>query len=219
MTGFSPPRLCVICDADACDHHGWTPLAFASACLDGGARFLQIRAKHLSSADLLALTMAVVERASHVGALVVVNDRADIARMAGAAGVHVGQDDLSPSAARAVVGPDAIVGMSTHTVEQAASAVAHAVSYIAVGPVFGTATKDTGYEAVGLELVERAAALAKAARLPLVAIGGITRANAEQVIGRGAASVAIISDLFATGDPRSRVHDLVTHLDACGSTA
>ncbi len=107
---------------------------------------------------MLELSRQVVELAAPFGAAVVVNDWADIAVLAGAAGVHVGQDDLSPAEARAIVGPDALVGVSTHTPDQIAEAADAPVSYIAVGPVFGTATKATGYDAVGLELVGRAAA-------------------------------------------------------------
>jgi len=131
-----------------------------------------------------------------------VNDRADIAKMAGAAGVHVGQDDLPVEAARELLGPDAIVGYSTHTVDQIAAAVTRPLSYIAVGPVFGTTTKATGYEAVGLDLVRDA--VRRAAGRPVVGIGGITLATARDVIAAGATSVAVISDLLS-GDPASRV--------------
>jgi thiamine-phosphate pyrophosphorylase len=149
--------------------------------------------------------MAVVARAAASNAIVIVNDRSDIARLAGAAGVHVGQDDLLPADARTILGPSAIVGLSTHTRAQIAAAVVEPVSYVAVGPVFGTATKDTGYTAVGIELVRRAADAALQHGLPVVAIGGITLARARSAIDAGAASVAVISDLLATGDPAARV--------------
>jgi thiamine-phosphate pyrophosphorylase len=132
-----------------------------------------------------------------------VNDRADLARMARAAGVHVGQEDLSPSDARAIVGPDAVVGYSTHSVEQVEMAVGEPVTYIAVGPVFGTRTKDTGYEAVGLELVSDAAV--RAGQTPIVGIGGVSVENARSVLDAGASAVAVISDLLSTRDPRRRV--------------
>ena len=135
-------------------------------------------------------------------AQIIVNDRVDLARMAGAAGAHVGQDDLPPRQARRVLGSDTILGVSTHSVDQIESAVGEPVSYIAVGPVFGTGSKDTGYDAVGLDLVRAAAR--RAGRLPGVAIGGITLETAGAVLAAGATSVAIISDLLATGDPRSR---------------
>jgi thiamine-phosphate pyrophosphorylase len=181
---------------------GRTPADLARAFLDGGATFLQIRAKHLASGALLELSDLVVRLSEPYGARVIVNDRADIAVMAGAAGVHVGQEDLEPKAARAIVGQDAIVGYSTHTSDQIAAAAAEPVSYIAVGPVFGTSTKDTGYAAVGLARVSEAARLAGG--IPVVAIGGITLENASSVIAAGASCVAVIGDLL-TDNPQGRV--------------
>ena len=147
-----------------------------------------------------------------------VNDRADIARLAGAGGVHVGQEDLSPAAVRTIVGADAVVGLSTHTEAQIDAGVAEPVSYIAVGPVFGTATKKTGYTAVGLDRVRYAAAAIGRGRFPeggprgVIAIGGITLDLATEVVRAGAAAVAVITDLLATGDPESRVRAYLTRL-------
>jgi thiamine-phosphate pyrophosphorylase len=202
--------LHAIVDADVAARAGWEPLALAQACLDGGARLVQVRAKHLSSAALLDLARAVVEAARPAGADVIVNDRADIARLAGAAGVHVGQEDLSPSEARAILGPEAIVGYSTHTLDQFERALGEPATYLAIGPVFGTSTKDTGYAAVGLSLVEAAARMAPAR--PIVAIGGVTLDNAVSALAAGATSVAVITDLLATGDPRDRVAQFVRQL-------
>lgn len=123
--------------------------------------------------------------------------------MSGAAGVHVGQEDLAPAAARQLLGPGAIVGYSTHTTAQVEAASIEPVSYVAVGPVFGTRTKATGYEPIGLELVSEAARLSGG--LPIVAIGGITIETAPAAIEAGASSVAVISDLLATGEPAARV--------------
>ena len=200
--------LCAICDADACERAGWTLADFAAACLDGGARFLQIRAKAASSRWLLETTQAVVRRAEGSGALVIVNDRADIARLAGAGGVHVGQEDLRPSAVRAILGTASCIGLSTHTPAQIEAAVGEPIDYLAIGPVFGTTTKATGYEAIGLEGVHEASALTRATNrpnIPIVAIGGITLDRAAEVLRAGAQSVAVISDLMSTGDPRVRV--------------
>lgn len=141
--------------------------------------------------------------AAAANAAVIVNDRADLARLSGAAGVHVGQNDLPPRSARAQLGPDAIVGYSTHTIVQIEGAAREPVSYIAVGPVFGTATKDTGYQPVGLEMVRAAAA--RAGGIPIVAIGGITLDRAPGVIAAGASAVAVIGDLMAGGEPARRV--------------
>jgi thiamine-phosphate pyrophosphorylase len=152
---------------------------------------------------------AVVERARAAGALVIVNDRADIAHFARADGVHLGQDDLSPALARRILGGEALVGLSTHSIEQVQAATRLPVDYIAVGPIFGTTSKETGYGAVGTRLVSEARAALTDAGLdtPIVAIGGITLERAATVIEAGASSVAVISDLLSTGDPAARVRD------------
>ena len=134
---------------------------------------------------------------------IIVNDRADLALMSGAAGTHVGQDDLAPSSVRQLLGPAAIIGYSTHTPAQLAAASVEPVTYVAIGPVFGTHTKATGYDAVGLGMVSEAARLSKG--LPVVAIGGITLEMAPAVIAAGASGVAVISDLLSHGDPGGRV--------------
>ena len=156
---------------------------------------------------------AVVALAREYGAQVIVNDRADIAVLAGADGVHVGQDDLSPALVRRVVGDTALVGLSTHTRAQATHAAATGASYLAVGPVFSTQTKDTGYGAVGLPLVAEAAEAAATVGRPLVAIGGITLDRAPEVLRAGAAAVAVISDLWVGGDPKSRVRAYLRTLE------
>jgi thiamine-phosphate pyrophosphorylase len=199
---MSFPRLHAILDVDAAAAAGWAPRDLVLAFLDGGARFIQLRAKHLASAPFLELCDEVVRTAAPYGASVIVNDRADLARMSGAAGVHVGQEDLPPAAARSLLGATAIIGFSTHIISQLEAACAEPISYVAVGPVFGTRTKDTGYAAVGLDVVRAAAQLA--GDLPVVAIGGITLDNAASAIDAGAASVAVITDLLATGDVRGR---------------
>ncbi len=193
---------------------GWTLPTLAEAYLAGGARFLQVRCKTASSAAFLAACEDVVARAHAVGATVIVNDRADIAKLARADGVHVGQDDLDPDSVRRLLGPSAIVGFSTHSQEQVREASTLPVDYIAVGPVFGTSTKDTGYRAAGTPLVAEASAVLREVRVlkPIVAIGGITLERAADVIRAGAASVAIISDLLATGDPEGRVRDYLRAL-------
>ena len=204
--------LIAILDLEVSERAGWTLTDLASACLDGGARSLQVRVKRGSSAAFLDIASRIVALAHAAGAVVVVNDRADIARLCDADGVHVGQDDLSPVDVRRVVGPDAVVGLSTHTLSQLQEAVAEPVSYVAVGPVFGTATKDTGYDSIGLERVREAAGITAPRGLPLVAIGGITLANAPDVIQAGATTVAVISDLLATGDPAARVRAYLDRL-------
>ena len=151
------PRLYPILDIDLCRERRLEPLAVLAAFLAGGARFLQLRDKTAATGAALALADAVVARAHAAGARVIVNDRADICRLSGADGVHVGQDDLTVDDARRIVGADAIVGLSTHDEAQIEAAARTSATYIAVGPIYGTATKDTGYSARGLDLVRRAA--------------------------------------------------------------
>ena len=126
------PRLYVICDADACAAAGWSLIDFAAACLDGGATLLQLRAKHVGAGPFLDMALSIVERAAPFHAAVIINDRADVARLSGAAGVHVGQDDLPPAAVRRIVGEEALVGLSTHTPEQIAQALREPISYVAI---------------------------------------------------------------------------------------
>lgn len=200
-----------IVDVDVAERAGWRPIDLAEAYLTGGARFLQLRAKNLSADRFLDLAGAIAAAAHQRGAVFVVNDRADLARLAGADGVHVGHEDLPGAAVRRVVGDSAIVGRSTHTPEQLEAALAETVNYVALGPVFGTTTKTTGYDAVGLARVGEAAI--RAGRVPLVAIGGITLDTAPSVIDAGAASVAVIADLLVTGDPAARVREYCVRLD------
>jgi thiamine-phosphate pyrophosphorylase len=183
--------------------------AVASACVAGGAPLLQVRQKSGSSGAFFALADAVVRRAAGSATRVIVNDRADLAQAAGADGVHVGQDDLSPEEARAIVGDAAIVGVSTHTADQIDRALAGCASYVAVGPIFTTSTKETGYDARGLELVRYAAGRGK----PVIAIGGITLARAPDVIAAGASAVAVIADLLVDSDIEQRVRAFVRALE------
>lgn len=186
---------------------GWTVSALADAYLAGGARFIQIRSKQAGSAAFLGMCEDLVARARKAGAAVIVNDRADIAKLSAADGVHVGQDDLDPASARRILGGAAIVGVSTHSAHQIRAAAGMAVDYIAVGPIFGTSTKDTGYPGVGTAFVSEAVGILRRAdcATPIVAIGGITLERAPEVMEAGAASVAVISDLLSTGDPEARV--------------
>jgi thiamine-phosphate pyrophosphorylase len=203
------PPLYPILDVEFCHARGLDPLRVLAALLDGGARFLQLRDKSASSGGRLTLADAAVALARAAGARLVINDRADLARLCGADGVHVGQDDLPVQEARRLVGREAIVGVSTHDEAQLRVAAATGADYIAVGPIYGTATKDTGYAARGLDLVRLAASITVT---PIVAIGGITLARAPEVIAAGAASVAVISDLVTGSDPAARVRDYLNYL-------
>jgi len=197
------PSLQAIVDIDVAAAAGWTAVDLARAYLTGGARFLQLRAKALPSSQFLDICDAIVALTREASALVIVNDRVDLAKLSGASGVHVGQDDLPVVETRALLGEQAIVGFSTHSVAQVKAALPQPSSYIAVGPVFGTRTKDTGYEAVGLQLVAAAARLC--GERPVVAIGGVTLDNAPSAIEAGASCVAVIGDLLSGGNPEERV--------------
>lgn len=189
-----PDALYPIADADSCAD----VLALADAILAGGARFLQLRAKRATTRELIALARAVQARADGAGARLILNDRADVAQLVGS-GVHLGQDDLPPAAARAMLGPEAVIGFSTHNLAQLDAAVqAGCVDYLAFGPIFATRSKANPDPELGLEML--AAARARC-RLPLVAIGGITAATLPAVRRAGADAVAVIGAIAAAADP------------------
>lgn len=186
------------------------PAAFASSlgsALRGGVDVVQLRDKDASEAELLGAAEELGAACRAHGALFIVNDRPDIARAAGADGVHVGQDDVPVSRARELAGPDAIVGLSTHTPEQV-DAAAHA-DYIGVGPVHATPTKP-GRAAVGLDLVAHAATHAK---VPFFAIGGISGANLSAVLEAGAARIAVVRAITDAADPETAARALRAGLE------
>jgi thiamine-phosphate pyrophosphorylase len=189
------PRLYAIADASFGD-----PVRLARSLFDGGARLVQIRNKNACARELLDQVERVLAAAPH-DARVLVNDRADVAQIAEAAGVHLGQTDLPPSSARRILGPDRIIGISTHNMEQAVKASREPVDYIAVGPIFATSTKENPDPVVGLE---RLSQISKVVQVPIVAIGGIRLETASDVIRAGAASVAVIRDLLAVPDVAAR---------------
>jgi thiamine-phosphate pyrophosphorylase len=197
-----------IIDTSVCSARGLDPETVADACFAGGARILQLRDKHGSSAAFLALADRLVQRGHGCDARVVVNDRADVARLSGAWGVHVGQEDLYVRDVRRIVGAAAVVGISTHDERQIDAALETDATYVAVGPIFGTVTKDTGYTARGLDLIRYATGRGK----PIVAIGGIALDRVEAVVEAGAAGIAVISDLLTTGDPEARTRDFIARI-------
>ena len=205
------PPLYAIVDQRTTERCGWTVAALARAFLAGGARLIQLRATSAGSGQLLAWCDDLVSAARPGGARVIVNDRADIALLAGASGVHVGQTDLGPAHARRLLPAGAAVGISTHSPAEVDRSVHEPVSYVAVGPVYRTATKRTGREPVGLDLVRYAA---RAQAKPVVAIGGITLERAPEVLAAGASAVAVVSDLLRGGDPVRRVGDYAELLAA-----
>lgn len=164
---------------------------------DGGATFVQLREKNLPALDFYNEAKAALTVARQRGVTLIINDRVDVALALGAPGVHLGQDDLPPDAARKLLGDDAIIGYSTHTVSQAISAASLPVDYIAIGPIFQTSSKANPDPVVGLDGLR---AVRKAiGDVRLVAIGGISQENAASVIDGGADSVAVISALLSGG--------------------
>jgi thiamine-phosphate pyrophosphorylase len=172
---------------------------------------LQLRLKASSAREVLEVARAVQPLVRQAGALLIVNDRSDVARAADADGVHLGQDDLPVPAARALLGPLAIVGVSTHSPGQALDAAAAGADYIGVGPVFTTTTKEHALPARGLELLRTVRA---AVELPLVAIGGITPETAASVRAAGADAVAMIAALVRAPDVAAAVRDVLERLGA-----
>jgi len=199
------PRLYAIIDAAAFLKHEEL-ITFATELIFGGCTVLQYRNKN-GSARVMLEQARELRRLSRAGApaphlRLIMNDRADLALAAEFDGVHVGQDDLPPSSVRRIIGPDRWLGFSTHDPQQVEEGDQTSADYIAIGPVFSTSSKDNPVPVVGLEGVRRARQLTGK---PLVAIGGITRANAASVIEAGADSVAVISDLLR--EPRKSAEE------------
>ncbi len=161
--------------------------------LDGGATFIQVREKGAPSGDFFRSAAAAVQIGHERGAKIIINDRVDIALVTGADGVHLGQDDLHPEEARKILGPAAIIGFSTHSMEQALSAMSFPIDYIAIGPVFDTRTKSDPDPVVGVEGIRNVRQAI--GHIPLVAIGGIRLENVSDVLSAGADSAAVISDI------------------------
>jgi thiamine-phosphate diphosphorylase len=177
----------------------------------GGANFIQIREKKLAPAEFFAQAMTAVELAREISVRIIINDRADVALATKADGVHLGQDDLPPEAARRILGNNAIIGYSTHNLDQAERALSLPIDYLAIGPIFATTSKTDTEPVVGLDGLRSIAQMAN--RLPIVAIGGITFENALAVIEAGATSVALISALLADKDSiTQRTRQLIDHV-------
>jgi len=189
-------RLYLVCDSQ--------PDAFLEAALRGGVDIVQLRMKDCTDARILSTAARFAAACSKRNALFILNDRPDLVAHAGADGVHVGQDDMPVEQARALVGSDRLVGLSTHSPAQVEKAAAQDVDYIGVGPVHATPTKP-GRPPVGLELVRYAA---ERARMPFFAIGGIEPANVASVIDAGARRIAVVRALTQADDPERVAREL-----------
>ena len=200
MDGFRLPKVYALTDVEL---SGRSHAEQVKLLTQGGATLIQLREKKMPALEFYEHAKAAVA----VGVPLIINDRVDVSIAVGARGVHLGQDDLPPEAARRLLGPDAIVGYSTHNIDQALAAVKLPIDYIAVGPIFQTTTKTDTFPILGLEGLR--AVRAAIGEFPLVAIGGITHANAPEAIAAGADSVAVISALLS--DP-NRIAEMTRSL-------
>jgi len=207
------PRLYVILDAALLTI---PETECARQLVDAGVRLLQYRNKTASSRELLESSKRLSVELMPRGITFVVNDRADVAVLASASGIHVGQEDLGVEEAREVVGQDRLVGVSTHNRAQFEQAVASSADYIAVGPIFSTSTKLNPDPVVGTALICQVRPLTDK---PIVAIGGITLENATEVVRAGADSVAVISDILRARKPGERARQFLEMLEAANHAA
>ncbi len=200
-----------------CDAHpgGEDPEPLLRAALNGGVDIVQLREKELPRREVELAALTFRRLCDTYSALFVVNDDPDLARACNADGVHVGQDDMAAADVRAAVGPDAIVGLSTHSEEQIAAAAEQPVDYISVGPIWETPTK-AGRPAVGLDLIRHAAA---GAPRPFFAIGGIDPSNAAQVVDAGAQRMCVVRALRDAEDPTVVAEELRGALAPRGEAA
>jgi thiamine-phosphate pyrophosphorylase len=207
---FKDPCVYVLTDAIDFTVDGRSPrlLQRIEALVAGGAGLIQLRDKRLSDRQLVAAGRAIKNWLTGTGTRLIINDRVDLAMACDADGVHLGQDDLPPPAARQILGEGKWIGYSTHSLEQARAAVQWGVDYIGVGPVFPSATK--AFDAfVGLELLEQ---VAREIRLPAFAIGGIGLSNVQQVVSAGFRRIAVSSAVIGQACPQQAVADLVAEL-------
>lgn len=207
------PRLYVILDATL------LPISAQDCAQDlagAGVRLMQYRDKSASARELLDTSRSLASLLSPLGVSFIVNDRPDVAVLAGADGVHIGQEDLAAEQARSLVGSKKWVGVSTHNLEQFREAAATSADYIAVGPIFATSSKAAPDPVVGTELVRRVRDLSDH---PIVAIGGITVETAASVIEAGADSVAVIGDILRAPDRARRARQYLEVLGAVNRAA
>ncbi len=211
-TNLAFPSLYAIIAADSLKT---SELIFVEMLADSGVELFQYRNKKISPRSLFQVCQDLATCLRPRGARLIVNDRPDVAALAGAGGVHVGQEDLEVEQARAICASPAWVGISTHSLEQVRQAAQTSADYIAVGPIFATMTKQNPEPAVGADFIRRARGLTGK---PLVAIGGITLENAEQAYAAGADCVAVARDLLVARDPAQRARDFLALFSRLGST-
>jgi thiamine-phosphate diphosphorylase len=193
---------------------GRTHRSVAEAAVAGGARLVQLRDKRRSTPELLGIARDLLEITQPAGALLIINDRVELARISGADGVHLGVGDASPAEARAVLGPEAVIGFSPETEEDALAARDAGADYLGVGAIYGTGTKADAGPPVGTARITR---LRELTGLPVVAIGGITAERIPEVLAAGASAVAVVSAVVAAADPEAATRSLCAVVEACGA--
>jgi thiamine-phosphate diphosphorylase len=184
---------------------GHEPVALAETMLDAGARIMQLRLKDASGRDFLAAARTIADTCRKRGAILIVNDRVDIAMLSGAHGVHLGQTDLPLEAARRIAGPDMMIGISTHNVEQARAAESSGADYIGFGAMYSGGLKNV----TAGQGLDKLRAIRAAVKIPIVAIGGITEARVPEVLDAGANAVAIITDVVKAPDVGAKVRSIL----------
>jgi thiamine-phosphate pyrophosphorylase len=192
--------------ADAGSAAGRDLAALVDAAVDGGVTVVQLRAKDLPKSDVIALAGEISRRLGPREVPLLVNDHPDVAKACGAAGVHLGQDDMPVAFARRLLGPEAVIGVSVNTPDEARRAELEGADYVGAGPAYATSTKETSLAVLGpdgLGLLKRATAL------PIVAIGGITPANAGELARAGVAGIAAVSAILGAPDPRHAAAELL----------
>jgi thiamine-phosphate pyrophosphorylase len=196
--------LYLVADADYAA--GRDLAALVEAAVRGGATVVQLRAKSLEARAFIGLGLEIARRLAGTGAPLLVNDRLDIAQACGAAGVHLGQDDIPAAAARRILGPGATIGVSVNSAEEALRAEREGADYVGAGPAFATSTKETPLAVLGPEGIGR---IKRAVRIPVVAIGGITAVHAASLAAAGADGIAVVSAVLGSPDPERAAGELV----------
>ena len=208
MHRFASAGLYVVITESFCA--GRPALSVLSACLDAGVRLVQFREKGLSGLELFTRAKAFRQRTRDAGALLIINDRVDIALAVEADGVHLGQEDLPLDVARRIA-PDLILGSSSHNLDEALAAQASGASYVNVGPIFATQTKDVPTGALGPEALST---IAHRLHVPFTCMGGIKEHNLDEVLARGASTIAVVTAVTAADDPGEAAARLLARIRA-----
>jgi thiamine-phosphate pyrophosphorylase len=195
--------LYLVADADYAA--GRDLAGLVDAAIEGGVTLVQLRAKHLPGGAFVELALEVARRLAAKGVPLLINDRADVALGCGAAGVHLGQEDIQVPLARRLLGPDATIGVSVNTPDEARRAEREGADYVGAGPAYATATKETALAVLGREGI---GLIKRAIRIPVVAIGGIGTGNASEIASAGADGIAVISAILGAPDARRAAEEL-----------